>query len=181
MFGTYRLLLAIMVVFQHLGGIEDVGGYAVFGFYALSGYLMTLILHQNYGYSAKGRSKYAVNRFLRIYPLYWTVALVSFVIVVIVGESFAQEYFRGLFLPSNGRAILQNLFIIFGRNSVPRLSPPAWALTVELFFYACIGLGLSKTKTRTWAWFIASVLYTIIVNALALPWQFKYFVIPAAS
>lgn len=49
MFGTYRAFLALMVVALHLGGIPKIGAYAVFGFYCLSGYLMTLIMQTNYG------------------------------------------------------------------------------------------------------------------------------------
>lgn len=71
MFGTYRTLLAVMVIFLHLGGMPVIGGYAVFGFYILSGYLMTLIMHKNYGYTRDGVARYAINRFLRIYPIYW--------------------------------------------------------------------------------------------------------------
>ena len=69
MFGTYRTLLALMVVFLHLGGVSVLGGYAVFGFYILSGYLMTYIMQKNYGYSRLGQARYAINRMLRIYPI----------------------------------------------------------------------------------------------------------------
>jgi len=57
MFGTYRIFLALMVVALHLGGIPKIGAYAVFGFYCLSGYLMTLIMQTNYGYTATGVTK----------------------------------------------------------------------------------------------------------------------------
>lgn len=68
MFGTYRTILALMVVFLHLGGVPRIGAYAVFGFYCLSGYLMTLIMQTTYGYSFQGVIKYGINRFLRNYP-----------------------------------------------------------------------------------------------------------------
>ena len=61
MFGTYRTLLAVMVVFLHIGGVPVLGGYAVFGFYILSGYLMTFIMQNNYGYDRSGLAKYALN------------------------------------------------------------------------------------------------------------------------
>ena len=81
MFGTYRTFLALMVVAQHLGGLQAIGAYAVFGFYALSGYLMTLIMQKNYGYSPSGISKYALNRFLRIYPIYWVSIVTSVALI----------------------------------------------------------------------------------------------------
>jgi len=87
MFGTYRTLLALMVVALHLGGLS-MGGYAVFGFYVLSGYLMTLIMQNNYGYSALGFYKYALNRFLRIYPIYWVSIVFSAILVWYFGLVF---------------------------------------------------------------------------------------------
>ena len=71
MLGTYRVILALMVVFQHLGKSYQLGAYAVFTFFVISGYLMTYILNENYGYSLRGRMKYLLNRILRIYPVYW--------------------------------------------------------------------------------------------------------------
>ena len=54
MFGTYRILLAIMVVLLHYADVPMIGQYAVFAFFSLSGYLMTFIMQQNYGYTARG-------------------------------------------------------------------------------------------------------------------------------
>ena len=62
MFGIFRTLLALAVVVDHLGGVHGMGTYAVFGFYVLSGYLMTMVLHRTYGYSISGFSRYALNR-----------------------------------------------------------------------------------------------------------------------
>ena len=47
MFSAFRTLLALAVVFEHLGPTPYVGPYAAFGFDALSGYLMTCIMHEN--------------------------------------------------------------------------------------------------------------------------------------
>jgi peptidoglycan/LPS O-acetylase OafA/YrhL len=181
MFGFYRTLLALMVVFQHLGGIKTLGGYAVFGFYILSGYLMTLILHVSYKYSMTGFGKYALNRFLRIYPIYWVSCLISVVIVLWLGPSYTTRYHNSIFLPDALTSMLQNIFITFTPKTLPRLLPPAWALTVELFFYICIGIGMSKTKRLTIVWFSLSIVYTVIINLMGLDRVYKYYIIPAAS
>ena len=58
MFGIYRYGLAFCVAISHLwaGMIGGPAAYAVWGFYCLSGYLMTLILNEKYGFSrADGR------------------------------------------------------------------------------------------------------------------------------
>ena len=70
MFGTYRYCLAHLVVLTHLASWPGVGSYAVFGFYMLSGFLMSLILNERYGFSLQGLRGYAANRALRIYPPY---------------------------------------------------------------------------------------------------------------
>ena len=56
MFGIYRYGLAFCVVISHLwaGMFGGPAAYAVWGFYCLSGYLMTLILNEKYGFTARG-------------------------------------------------------------------------------------------------------------------------------
>jgi peptidoglycan/LPS O-acetylase OafA/YrhL len=60
----------------------------------------------------------------------------------------------------------------------PRLTPPAWALTVELCFYLLIGLGISRTRRLVWIWFALSAAYHGM--ALFFDWDF-YFTVFAAS
>jgi len=70
--GTWRFFLAFLVAISHLwaGMIHGPAAYAVWAFFVLSGYLMTLVLTTKYGTEAKGLREYAFNRLLRIYPLY---------------------------------------------------------------------------------------------------------------
>ncbi|MDR3706545.1 MAG: acyltransferase [Paludibacteraceae bacterium] len=164
MFGIYRTLLALFVVFLHLGGVPRLGAYAVFGFYILSGYLMTLIMHRNYGYGIQGRNKYFINRFLRIYPLYWISCGLTIIVIFSLGETVTVAFHDALQLPQTPGAIIRNIALLFISLNGPRLTPPAWALTVELFYYACIGLGLSRTKPRVIIWFIISIIYHVFAN-----------------
>ena len=66
MFGIYRYGLALCVAISHLwaGTIGGPAAYAVWGFYCLSGYLMTLILNEKYGFSPRGVGRFAANRAL---------------------------------------------------------------------------------------------------------------------
>jgi peptidoglycan/LPS O-acetylase OafA/YrhL len=178
MYGTYRTLLALMVVGLHIGGIPSVGTYAVFGFYTLSGYLMTFIMQNNYGYSSQGVAKYAINRFLRIYPIYWVSIGLSAVLVLIVGEGVSSGYQQDIYLPKDPISLARNLALFFPFMESPRLTPPAWALTVELCFYILIGLGISRTRRAVWYWFLLSAAY----HALALYFgRDTYFTVFAAS
>ena len=181
MFGVYRTILALMVVAFHIGGIPSIGGYAVFGFYALSGYLMTFIMQKNYGYSTPGKYKYAINRVLRIYPMYWISAIFTLILIFSLGENVTANYHNALYLPTNIAEALKNFFLFFPFSETPRLTPPAWALTVEICFYILIGLGLSKHKKVVLSWFALSVIYHAIIIALNVGFEYQYFTIPAAS
>ena len=181
MFGAYRTVLALMVVFYHIGGIPHIGSYAVFGFYALSGYLMTFVIQNTYGYTAIGLKKYTFNRFLRIYPMYWASIIFSIILIMLVGEQNSFEYHKALFLPDNLIDSLKNLFLFFPFRETPRLTPPAWALTVEIFYYILIGIGLSKHKKVVICWFILSVIYHVAIGLLLVGFEHRYFTIPAAS
>ena len=76
--GTIRLLLALAVVFTHSYGYLFTGGkLAVQLFYIISGYLMSLILLNNKTYS--NLYKFYSNRLLRLFPVYWGVAILTFV------------------------------------------------------------------------------------------------------
>lgn len=181
MFGTYRTILAMLVVALHLGGAWLIGVYAVFGFYCLSGYLMTLIMQTSYGYTLSGFKKYTTNRFLRIFPIYWVSITLSIFLVIWLGADWTTNYHPAIFIPSTYWDAFRNVALFFPFRDIPRLTPPAWALTVELFFYLLIGLGLSKSKRVTVAWFVASLLFHIIALATGLGWEQRYFSIAAAS
>lgn len=77
--GAWRLLLAILVVASHLWESmpEGYAAYAVWGFYVLSGYLMTYVLNLKYGFSPRGVTAYAYNRVLRIFPGYYVALLIG--------------------------------------------------------------------------------------------------------
>ncbi|TAA47865.1 acyltransferase family protein [Corallincola spongiicola] len=181
MFGTYRTILALMVVAVHIGGIPKVGAYAVFGFFALSGYLMTFIMHRNYSYSANGIGKYALNRVLRIYPLYILSISFSLLLIFLLGSDYTSTYQKYIGMPSDLIQILKNLFLFLDYMDPVRLTPPAWALTVEIFFYILIGLGLSRCRSVTWIWFVSSVAYHLFSIVSNAGWEARYFTIYAAS
>ena len=181
MFGTYRTLLAVMVVFLHIGGVPVIGGYAVFGFYILSGYLMTFIMQKNYGYDRSGLAKYALNRVLRIYPIYWLACVISLLLIAAFGQTITSAFHPAITMPDDIESILRNLFLYFPGRESPRLTPPSWALTVEIFYYVCIGLGVSRSRQLTIFWFVASVIYTLYANIAGLGWESRYFSIIAAS
>ena len=114
---------------------------------------MTHIMHQTYGYTARGLRSFAFNRLLRLYPSYWAVLVLTLCIVLMYGEERITAYRYVIYLPETIGAWISNLVLIYPSLSpqsiLPRLSPPTWALTVELFYYACIGVGITKSKQIT--------------------------------
>jgi len=78
--GLLRLLLAIAVIIAHstpIFGLSLIGGVgAVQTFYIISGFYMTLILETKY-VGAGSYRLFIVNRFLRLFPIYWVILLLT--------------------------------------------------------------------------------------------------------
>jgi peptidoglycan/LPS O-acetylase OafA/YrhL len=191
--GTYRLLLAILVVLFHFGGMSALTGRtAVFGFYALSGYLMLLVLDRVYSRAPGGTRKFYVNRLLRIYPPYLLCVALTALVVAERGVAIT-------FAPGNTGALLSPAVahygvvdylreLAFGNHSlrtpanagVPGLIPQAWSLGVEMIFYALAPLLL--VLGRSWRRWVAVAIpllaYDVTTLALGLPldeWRYKSF------
>lgn len=163
MLGIFRYILALLVTLSHLW--SDMAGWsaigAVFGFYVISGYLMTSVLNQSYGFSRAGLGRYSLNRFLRIFPTYWFVLLLAAAVVyAIPRDAFHTNY--KLSMPREPFDWFANIFIV-GLLDGPYkvLIPPAWTLDIEIIFYALMGLGLSRNRLIVTVWFVASASYTL--------------------
>lgn len=185
MFGTYRTFLAFVVVAHHLLGIPAIGHYAVHGFFILSGYLMTLIMCEKYGYSIEGIGAFTINRCLRLYPTYIVVLVLTVCTVVLYGKDLTIAYRNSIFLPHSLTSWVQNISLvflnIFPAREVPRLSPPTWSLTVELLYYAFIAIGMSKSRRSCLCWLVASVVYMLVTHVLNLGYEYRYGSIFAGS
>lgn len=85
--GTIRLFLAIAVVLTHsssLFGFYFVGGkLAVEIFYIISGFYMALVLNEKYN-KKDSYKLFITNRMLKLYPIYWTVALLTVLLSVVI-------------------------------------------------------------------------------------------------
>lgn len=169
MFGLYRTLLAVLVVIHHLYLVPLIGKFAVHGFFILSGFLMTYGMHNRYGYSAAGRIRFIKARALRLYPAYWVAAAFSLSVIVAMGAQ-ATAFRSTLYVPTTPVEIFENLTFLYldwyPNRVQPRLSPATWALTIELFYYALICIGISSNRALTWVWFAVSAFYHFAVTGL---------------
>lgn len=167
MFGIWRTALALEVALYHLAGVPLIGEYAVGSFFVLSGYLMTAIMTQSYGYTLKGRLRFFANRALRLLPGYWFSIAVTLALIAFIGAPYMAAYHQGMQVPSTTGGWLQNLSMLFldmkPPSQLPRLTPPSWALTVEWLYYLLIGLGLARTAWLSSLWLALSILFNIAV------------------
>src|SRR5205823_13541637 len=87
----FRGFAAVLVVIHHvtgstdfylhssfLGGLFTVGWLGVDFFFVLSGFIITYIHYGDIGNRSTLKA-YATKRFLRIYPIYWIVALLAII------------------------------------------------------------------------------------------------------
>lgn len=84
--GLLRLLLSVAVIVEHMRLSRPFmiwGGDAVKIFFMISGFYMAMILLEKYGNSRKGLTTFAINRFLRLYPVYITVLIISIIWFII--------------------------------------------------------------------------------------------------
>lgn len=182
MFGLYRYILAMMVVFAHAIPIlpsspNAAGAYAVFSFYILSGYLMTLVLNERYGFNWQGLQKYFINRALRIYPPYLIVLILTILSLLWLKSFTIHPHIK---IPTTllEWAINLTMFNMRITDNI-RVVPSAWSLFIEITYY--IGMGILSKRRIAYLWFSGSVIFTVILIYSETDWGYRYFSIPGPS
>lgn len=163
-FGAWRFLLAFLVAISHLWKhmIDGPAAYAVWGFFVLSGYLMTFILREKYGFSAAGLKAYAHNRILRIMPGYWLATAFGVVtLLVLSAKGIDAGRLNGAFaLPSDWRHWLFPISLVpfLPHDGLPM--PVSVALSVELAAY-CLMPFSAASRSAAWLGLIISALLNL--------------------
>ncbi len=172
MFGTFRLVLALMVVWHHLVDREMAGWIAVFGFYCLSGYLMTRIVNETYNTGISGFARYLTNRLLRIYPTYLVVLALTMAAIALWPAGAGARYPDMMFTTAT---ILTNISILGFDGKTPMFIGTAWSLPAEIIHYVAIGALLGRSKLATALWFLFGAQIVIFGLAWGLPPSWFYF------
>lgn len=184
-----RLVLAVLVIVSHswpIGGYgddpgvhegNDLGAWAVAGFFAISGYLITASrLH------SRSFGDYLWRRFLRIYPGFLAVLLViafGFATISSLLDPTAEWSIGSAF-----RFLLPNLGLYVAHTDVAGTLDAVpyrnvwdgslWTLGYEFLCYLIIGALVSLIRTEralAWAcgaWFVAATVATLGVHLVGI-------------
>jgi exopolysaccharide production protein ExoZ len=148
-----------------LGDFGFTGFIGVDVFFVISGF----IIHHLYRTHSGFDFRFLLNRFNRIYPLYWVFSLAAIAGYFVMEDS----------LTSN----VASLDLIGSFSLIPTGQPPilmvGWTLTHELYFYTAYGLMLVlPNKWRPWAvgFWVAPTLFALLLDVNGLsPWLDLFF------
>lgn len=170
-----------MVVAAHL--IEKkpflhFGVFAVFGFYIISGYLMTLILCKTYNFRL---IPFATNRALRLYPTYFITAAAT--VAIISQLPGASDFHPAWNIAASIKDYAGNLLIFPFEfyDAKFRIVPPTWSVAVELICYFLLWALIARSKATATASLIAAAAYHAYGVLSGLGWQPRYFPFYAAA
>ncbi|WP_122872038.1 acyltransferase family protein [Campylobacter showae] len=154
MLGYFRLFLALCVVFSHFDFKPysfDIGKAAVFSFFVLAGYVSTKIYIKIF---KSNIIMFLRDRFLRIYPAFFIVTLLSYAFFIWTGygdfKTTPYKFMLTLLIaPLNYFYLLDLKQIqIISDNGLNFILPPFWSLGVEAQAYAIIALLLFFKKHK---------------------------------
>ena len=159
--GTFRFFLAFLVAISHLweNMIGGPAAYAVWGFFVLSGFLMTLILTTKYGFTKQGIQNYAHNRILRIYPSYILGCIFGITPLLILNGTDTTVLNPAYKMPTQFCYYVHNILML----PLPTdglFVPVAGALFVEFWAYALM-IFAAKSKSAAWLGLIITLFTNI--------------------
>jgi peptidoglycan/LPS O-acetylase OafA/YrhL len=164
-FGTWRLGLAVLVALSHLwaGMIGGPAAYSVWGFFVLSGYLMTYVLTRKYGFDAGGLRAYAFNRFIRIMPSYYVAVVVGVITIVALKNCVDLTRLNPQFTMPHGWDWFNPLTLlpIFRAGALP--VPVSGALATEVGMYILMPF-MARSRSAAWMALIMSVIANISIG-----------------
>lgn len=174
---SLRFVLASYVVFFHIGSyyFPNAGPFAVFGFYTLSGYLITKVLNEVYYKKRHATRDFFTNRFWRLYPPY-LAAMALGLLLAVYAPSDASYWNKAIRMPEDGQThewlwLIPNVSIVglhFGLpfSSPIRFSPPSWTTAIEIYFYIFLFFAGAKSRLFAQRWCLISVALVIIMSGI---------------
>jgi len=122
--GLIRFLLAITVAIGHSQGFSYFPGKtAVEVFFIISGFYMSLILNEKYFEKKNSYKLFITNRFLRLFPTYWIVLLLTIILSLVFYQQTVNSgtaklsayvhYSKDLSFSTMAYLVFTNIFIFF--------------------------------------------------------------------
>lgn len=164
MFGTWRYILAILVLISHASSLEfNLGVFAVINFLIISGYLNANLLEKYY--SIKNVKLYYFDRFLRIAPQFYFY----FILIIIINYQLNIFDFEFIDVLTNFSILPLGYYLIFDNlfsYDYKLMIPPTWTLGLELTFYLIFPYIIFRKK-------IDSIFFlSFLVFVIAFSFQF---------
>jgi peptidoglycan/LPS O-acetylase OafA/YrhL len=148
MHGSLRFFLAVLVVLSHLGhaGSIHIGKAAVVVFYMLSGYVVMYLIHKYFPPNRLGA--FYIERFLRIYPTYILLLLLTTAFLSIT--NYSSPNLTPVKALANAAIIPLNYFMFIDVAVVREfcILPPAWSLGAEIQAYLVLPLIVRSLSTK---------------------------------
>jgi len=201
--GLLRTLLALSVVIYHAWPGQSVlvgGPGAVQCFYIISGFLISYILVERRSYFSVGA--FYINRYLRLYPTYLLIAVLTLAAVLVTHRSGLLQVYHQAPWSAIGVLTFSNLTLLgqdwimflgvhdhhlmltsnFHQSDVPlfegQLIHPSWTLGLELTFYLLAPFVLPRRRWM-YALLIGSLALRVILIQVGLgerdPWSYRFF------
>ena len=198
--GTFRLVLAMAVMLAHIRGTIGASivnreslhiliwsGQAVFAFFVISGFYMSLIINEKYAKLPNGTRRFYLNRALRLYPIHWVVVALFIAGALVSGTPY---FLTGDQMLPLGRwlfAVLSNVFF-FGAEILPSMGGDngrfmvgmIWSLSIECYFYAMAPFIVRRSLTTLALFALAALGFRLSLYFAGLPvFPWRYFFFPA--
>ena len=177
MLGPLRFFLASCVIAAHLTNfISHIGGLAVNCFYVISGYLITLVLKETYNF---GFVRFAINRFLRLYPTYYALLILAIWLHLFTTgatgaspfhASWVGELQKGdilanalmvpwSFLSDSVVAVTDTNSLFYSNVVRYRVIPSTWSIGVEMVCYLMLWIFVARNLLFACTIFLISATY----------------------
>lgn len=144
--GVVRFVLASLVVLFHITKIVFIGHLAVYCFFILSGYWVSLMYETKYSKAKQPLLVFYCSRIFRLLPVYYLVSILTFIMLYLFDINAIEKL---NFTSFSGIGFgLVNIFML-GYNQLS-FAPlvPAWSLDIELQFYLLLPIFLLFMKQR---------------------------------
>ena len=157
-FYTANPAVKASLLYQIPQGLSQFGHLGVNFFFVLSGFLITyLLLVEKTTNGRVAIGAFYMRRVLRIWPLYFAVVLLGFVILPMLHAQFGVHNFHETARPAYFLLFLANFNSIYYSSQTPTLNI-LWSVAVEEQFYLVWPLLIAFVPIKRLGWLLGGVL-----------------------